>query len=151
MIPKQKPVSWGRQSGKAPTLALIWRPQASPKAEWFGDSAREAGAVEGGTPRLAKQRGLGQERRQRVLILRLLSGDHPSAPPRTLGPDYPPPARVSPDRISVGRGRGGTGCWEPPAATLGAGTWGAALGPWQGRGRGCFRTSPLLPVSLSGV
>lgn len=107
--------------------------------------------MEGGTPGLAKQRGLRRKRRQRVLILRLLSGDHPSAPPRTLGPDCPPPARVSPDRISVGRGR-----TAAPAAGRGEGR------PfWEGRefgvpgwGRRRSRTDSVLgslPIVLSPV
>lgn len=36
MNPKQKPVLWGRQAGKAPTSAFPWRPQASPKTSGMG-------------------------------------------------------------------------------------------------------------------
>lgn len=84
-------------------------------------------AAEGGTQGLAEQRGLGRERRQRVLISRLLSGDHPSAPPGTLGQT----ARRPPGSLQIalawgegaqrhrllGEGRaghaGGLGTWAP--------------------------------------
>lgn len=103
--------------------------------------------MEGLTPRLTEQRGLRRKRRQRVLILRLLSGDHPSAPPGTLGPDCPPPARVSPDRISAGRGRA-----EAPAAGRGAGRRRCGAGPGlRGPRWGPAQDLPFLPPLGSGV
>lgn len=113
-----------------------------PKDQWDGDSAWEAVAPEGGTPGLAEQRGLGRERRQRVLILRLLSGDHPSAPPRTLGQTARrPPGSL---QIALARGEGalrhrllgegrtghavGWGTWAPRGGRCG-GRAEAALGP----------------------
>lgn len=71
---------------------------------------------------------------------------------RDARPDCPPPARVSPDRISVGRGRAAAA----PAAGRGAGRPRGGLGepghrggPRQGQGRGCPK-APLLPISRLG-
>ena len=135
MNPKQKPVLWGRQGRESPYLGFPLEAAGLPRAQWDGDSAWEAVAPEGGTPGLAEQRGLGRERRQRVLILRLLSGDHPSAPPRTLGQT----ARRPPGSLQIalawgegarrhrllGEGRtghaGGGGTWAPRGGCCGAG------------------------------
>lgn len=111
------------RAGQAcPNLRL----QASPKLSGLGQ-AWEGGAAEGGAPGLAEQRGLRRKRRRRVLILRLLSGDHPSAPPRTLGPDCPPPARVL--QIALAWGEGAL-----RHRLRGEGRVGHA-GGWHGRGR----------------
>lgn len=133
----------GREGTGSPRLSPDPEASGLPKAGWIG-----AALWREGTPGIADQRGLGRERRQRVLIPRLLSGDHPSAPPGTLGPDCPPPAGVSPDRISERRGRAAApprgGDLRRPGAALGRSplpapalaSKGAEGGAASGEGRG---------------
>lgn len=96
---------WQREGRESPHLRPNLRPQASPKPSGLGTAPGRQALWREGSSSSPNSRPRARERRQRVLNLRLLSWDHPSAPPRTLGPDCPPPAQVSPDRISVGRGR----------------------------------------------
>lgn len=130
------------QGRERPASGFTWRSQASPESSGMGTApgARRCGGRDSGAP---EQRGLGRERRQRVLISRLLSGDHPSAPPGTLGQT----ARRPPGSLQIalawgegaqrhrllGEGRAGH--------AGGLGTWAPAVGQLQGQGRGCFRGS----------
>lgn len=112
-------MSWEVEGRESPHLHPNLRLPAFPKPSGWGQHlvGRRCGWRDSRARQTAGPRAR-ELRRQSVLILRLLSGDHPSAPPRTLGPDCPPPARVSPDRISVGRGRTAA---PAPAAGRGAG------------------------------
>lgn len=108
----------GREGRKRPHLSPDPEASGIPKAEWVGGRA-----VEEGLPDSPNSRASGRERRQGVLIPRLLSGDHPSAPPGTLSPDCPPPAGSL--QIALARGEGalrhhcGRGDLGRPQAALG--------------------------------
>ena len=141
--PRTETSAFRRRQGRESRFGFHLEVPGLPKVQWDGDSAWEAVAAEGGTQGLAEQRGLGRERRQRVLIPRLLSGDHPSAPPWTLGQTARrPPGSL---QIALAWGEGAQRhrlLGEGQAGHAGGlGTWAPAVEPLQGQGGGCFRGS----------
>lgn len=117
MNPKQKPVLWGRQGRESsylgfPLEAAGRRPPQSPVGWGQRLGGSRSGGGDSGACRTAGPRARASPARPHSAIT--VRGPSISAA-QDARPDCPPPARVSPDRISAGRGRAAA-----PAAGRGA-------------------------------